>query len=374
MRKFTRLSPGVFNFHKIWVGKQEPCQVRSSSNARESFAITYSDFGDPRKVLRKESIPMPTELESSQILVKMLMAPINPSDINMIEGTYHIRPKLPSHVGNEGVGEVVDVGKSVENFQKGDWVLPAHAGWGTWRTYALCEESSVQKIKNDIPVLGAATLAVNPCTAYRMLKDFVPVKQGDIVIQNGANSSVGQCVIQLAREWGITTINIIRNRPDVDKLTSQLKDLGATHVVTEEFASSREMRDMVASLPKAPMLALNCVGGKSATELTRFLGQNGVMVTYGGMSKKPVVVPTGAFIFKEIRLAGYWNTQWNALNSKSPEKVKMYKDICDLMRAEKFFPPESDLVPFEKFEDAVAEAMVGFRQQKKVLVMDDKFF
>ena len=42
--------------------------------------------------------------------------------------------------------------------------------------------------------------------------DFVCVTSGDCVIQNGANSGVGQSVIQLAAAWGIKTINIIRDR------------------------------------------------------------------------------------------------------------------------------------------------------------------
>jgi trans-2-enoyl-CoA reductase len=48
----------------------------------------------------------------------------------------------------------------------------------------------------------------------------------------------------------------------------------------------------------APKLGLNCVGGKSASELIRKLGQKGVMVTYGGMSREPVTVPTSLLIFK----------------------------------------------------------------------------
>ena len=42
--------------------------------------------------------------------------------------------------------------------------------------------------------------------------NFVCVTSGDCVIQNGANSGVGQSVIQLAAAWGIKTINIIRDR------------------------------------------------------------------------------------------------------------------------------------------------------------------
>jgi mitochondrial enoyl-[acyl-carrier protein] reductase / trans-2-enoyl-CoA reductase len=80
----------------------------------------------------------------------------------------------------------------------------------------------------------AATMSVNPCTAYRMLKDFVPLKSGDVVIQNGANSAVGQCVIQMCRAEGIKSVNIVRNRPDVDQLKRELQDLGADFVLTEE--------------------------------------------------------------------------------------------------------------------------------------------
>jgi len=74
----------------------------------------------------------------------------------------------------------------------------------------------LQKIDNDIPVPYAATLGVNPCTAYRMLKDFVQLKPGDVVMQNGANSMVGLAVIQLAREMGLKTINIVRSDRLVD--------------------------------------------------------------------------------------------------------------------------------------------------------------
>lgn len=64
----------------------------------------------------------------------------------------------------------------------------------------------------------ASMFNVNPCTAYRMLKDFVALKPGDTVIQNGANSAVGQLVIQLCKIWGIKTVNIVRDRPDIENL------------------------------------------------------------------------------------------------------------------------------------------------------------
>ena len=71
-----------------------------------------------------------------------------------------------------------------------------------------------------------------------------------------------------------------------------LVGLGADVVLTEE-----EARVAWKDLPR-PRLALNCVGGSSATELCKALANNGVHVTYGGMSLKPVIVGTAHLIFK----------------------------------------------------------------------------
>ncbi|KAK3096960.1 hypothetical protein FSP39_005116 [Pinctada imbricata] len=216
----------------------------------------HSEFGDPRKVLYSKEKPIPENLGSTECLVKWLMAPINPSDINMIEGTYMIRNELPAVVGNEGVGEILDVGSSVTTFKLGDWVIPNGTGIGTWSTHGVVDNNRLMPIDKDIPRLSAATIMVNPPTAYRMLKDFVCLHEGDIVIQNGANSAVGQAVIQLAREWKYKTINIVRDRPDINDLVTSLKNLGADYVVTEEFVKSPKMKELIKSLPSQPKLAL----------------------------------------------------------------------------------------------------------------------
>lgn len=45
-----------------------------------------------------------------------------------------------------------------------------------------------------------------------MLANFESLKEGDWVLQNGANSQVGLAVIQIARERGLKTINFVRDR------------------------------------------------------------------------------------------------------------------------------------------------------------------
>ena len=345
--------------------------ARNFSSNGQSFAVMHSEFGDPTKVLYSKQDALPDKLGDSEVLVKWMMAPINPSDINMIEGTYMIRNQLPAVVGNEGVGEVLDVGTSVGSVKPGDWVIPNGTGIGTWATHRVVPQERLMKIDNDIPKLNAATLMVNPPTAYRMLTDFVCLHEGDFVIQNGANSAVGQAVIQLAHEWKYKTINIVRDRPDMDSLVASLKSLGADYVVTEEFCRKPEMKDLIKSLPAPPRLAFNTVGGASATELIRHLGDKGVMVTYGGMSKKPVTVPTGALIFKRVKLAGFWNAKWLQENSDNPERVKMFDELCSLIRDCKFLPPISDMVPIQNYQEAVNAALKGFRGKKTIFMMEE---
>jgi trans-2-enoyl-CoA reductase len=79
----------------------------------------------------------------------------------------------------------------------GDSVVPAQSGLGTWRDFGIHKGHDVFPIDKRLDRTTAAMFQVNPCTAYRMLHDFVELSPGDIVVQNGANSAVGRYVIQV---------------------------------------------------------------------------------------------------------------------------------------------------------------------------------
>ena len=75
-------------------------------------------------------------------------------------------------------------------------------------------------------------------SSYRMLEDFVSLKAGDVVVQNAANSMVGQAVIQLCKLKGVKTINLLRSRPDLGATVDYLKSIGGDVVVPEECVYS----------------------------------------------------------------------------------------------------------------------------------------
>ncbi|KAJ3056457.1 hypothetical protein HK097_006776 [Rhizophlyctis rosea] len=300
---------------------QFPSQVRKFfSPPTHADAMVFEQYGPPDKVMKLKRIPLPP-LSNHTVQIKFLAAPINPADLNQIQGTYPSKPTFHPDVGaiggNEGVAEVVAVGERVKNLTVGDWVIPTK-------------------------------------TAI-----------GDTVIQNGANSGVGQAVIQLAKAWGIKSINIIRDRPDIEDLTAKLKSFGADLILTEDQVRKFGTAEKIKQLGGLPKLGLNCVGGKSATNLVRLLGHSGHLVTYGGMSKEPLTLPTAPFIFQNLTCSGYWMTRWYGENS--PEKrVEMLEEIFGLIREGKFKEPWCEKVDFRNGEEAVKGSVEG---GKRVLVM-----
>lgn len=336
----------------------------SAALSPPSKALVYEQHGAPDAVTRIIE-RSPVEIKDNDVCVKMIAAPINPSDINRIEGVYPVRPQVPAVGGYEGVGEVHSIGSAVKGLSPGDLVIPCPPSSGTWQTYIVKEQSVWHKINKDTPVEYAATIIVNPLTALRMLEDFVNLNPGDAIVQNGATSIVGQCIIQLARIRGIHSVNIIRDRIGSDEVKEKLKKLGADEVYTESQLQVKNVKGLLAKIPE-PALGINCVGGNYASLVLKFLSEGGTMVTYGGMSKKPVTVSTSSFIFKDLSLRGFWLQKW--LDSdKSKGCREMIDYLLGLVRDGKL-KYEMELCPFNQFQTALDKALGKLGSQPKQVI------
>lgn len=227
------------------------------------------------------------------------------------------------------------------------------------------------KVPKELSIIDAATLTVNPATAYRMLIDYIELKPGDTVIQNGANSAVGQAVFQLCKHWNINCVGIVRKRSNLDELIEYLKDLGATEVLTEEQLRTTDI--FKSKKLQKPKLAFNCVGGKNATEMLRHIDHKGIMVTYGGMSREPVIAPTAALIFKDITFKGFWMTRWTKENYKSNVRINMFNELISLMINGKIKSVAHKMIKFNDYEIALNEALnpTGFSGEKLIFDFND---
>lgn len=345
--------------------------TRAVATRNFSLAVRFHENGPAEKVYKLEKMDAASankRLEADEVSLKMLAAPINPSDFNIAEGVYGVKPALPAFGGNEGVAQVVATGANVKGLSQGDWVVPANAPFGTWRQVATAKANEVIKVPNDIPVAYASSLVVNPSTAYRMLRDFKNLKPGDWIIQNGANSMVGMAVIQLAREMGVKTINIIReDRPEADKVLRLLDNLGGDINITDEYLGTAGSLEILKDLPPIS-LGLNCVGGEVGVDMARVLAPGATLVTYGNMSKKPLTVPEDLVTAKQLQLKGFWVAEWYKNNSLEA-RAAMLQDLARMVKENKltFFFEMHD---FDDFDFALSKAQEPFRFRKVVLNMD----
>ena len=76
------------------------------------------------------------------------------------------------------------------------------------------------------------------------------------------------------------------------------------------------------------------------------------MVTYGGMSRKPVSLATSHLIFKQIQLHGFWMGQWNEIQGRSEARMEMYREVGDLIaQVSDKVDTMRDLASFQMFRD-----------------------
>lgn len=143
-------------------------------------AIVYESNGDPASVLRAVTLPPPGPLSGRSINVKVLLSPINPSDVHAVHGSYPAQPaprklnvngeeKTLYLPGNEGLGEITEVGPDVKNVKGGDWVIFSKGQSGTWSSAQVLEEDDVIVVDKrlGISAVNVSTLIVSRSTGGR---------------------------------------------------------------------------------------------------------------------------------------------------------------------------------------------------------------
>jgi len=226
-----------------------------------------------------QEIPSP---KANEVLVKLLAAPINPLDIIVLQGLYPVKPEHKHSgepiLGYDGVGEILTCGAAVTNLAPGDLVVPSKFGTGTWRTHAILDAQSLQKVSRPADLSFAAILRISIAPAFCLVEDMRSLRPGDCIIQNAGTSVIAQMVVQFARRRGVHTISVVRDRPaaELDEVKKALRALGAHIVVSES-----ELADDADVKTKRITLALDSVFGSSGRGLVKALSTGGTYVQLG---------------------------------------------------------------------------------------------
>jgi S-(hydroxymethyl)glutathione dehydrogenase/alcohol dehydrogenase len=244
-----------------------------------------------------------------EVLVRWLYSGMCHSDLHVVTG--HFPMQLPFVLGHEGAGIVEQIGPGVTRVAPGDHVVSSfmpscgHCRWcatgrqplcdlgatnrlghlpngrypftgpggqygamctvGTFSQYAVCTQTSLVRIDDDLPMASASLVACGVPTGWGSSVYAADVQPGETVVIIGTGG-VGMNAVQGARHAGAH--NLIAVDPVALK-REQALEFGATHAVS--------------SIDEAAVLAL---------ELTRGVGADKAVITTDLVTEEQI---TGAF-------------------------------------------------------------------------------
>ena len=284
--------------------------------------IQFHSFGQPSLVARCVEVPDVGSPSAWEVVVEVEAFPINVADLAMLSGTYGTLPKLPATVGMEAVGKVIECGSAVKTLVPGDRVvLLGNNNWAERRKVPI---AAVHKVESLGDAAQLSMLKVNPATAYLLLNSFTSLGEGDWVLQTAPLSSVGQCVIQIAKAKGFKTLNIVHRA----EIKSDILARGGDVVLENGPDLAERVRATVGHDPI--QLALDAVAGPGVQRLAEALGEGGQIINYGMLSNESCTLSPDQTIFRGITLKGFWLSKVLNRMSKT-ERVTLFDTLSELM-------------------------------------------
>src|SRR5580693_3670122 len=270
-------------------------------------AAVFESFGEPSQVLNVREVPDPKP-GPGEVRVRMILSPINPSDLLVTQGLYGVLPRLPATPGFEGVGIVDEVGPGVLarvlNL-KGKRVVAINSAGGNWADMAIIPARQARPIPDDIPDEQAACYFVNPASVLAMVRHVLAVPKGEWLLQSAAGSTLGRMIIKLGRHDGFKTLNVVRRHEAID----ELKALGGDAVIA---SADGPIEEQVGRLTwnLGVNYAVVPVGADTGTGLFRSLAPGGRLLLYGTLSGEPIEVDPRLAISGPRSVEGFWLGHW----------------------------------------------------------------
>ncbi|TPM52602.1 zinc-binding dehydrogenase [Mesorhizobium sp. B1-1-4] len=245
----------------------------------------------------------------TQVLIKVSLASINPSDVAFIKGQYG-QPRVKGRpAGFEGVGVVV-AGGDDEPYPKslvGKRVAFATglSNWGSWADYAVAEAAACIPLLDTVRDEDGAAMIVNPLTALAMF-DIVSREGERAFIMTAGASQLCKLIIGLASEEGFRPIVTVRR----DEQIALLKEIGAAHVLNEkspDFEAS--LREVIKA--EQPRIFLDAVTGPLASAIFNAMPKRSRWIIYGRLDPEATIIrEPGQLIFQHKHIEGFWLSEW----------------------------------------------------------------
>jgi NADPH-dependent curcumin reductase CurA len=200
------------------------------------------------------TVPTPTTIRDSELIVRNIYAGVNASDVNFTAGVYKPGVKPPFDCGFEALGEVVAVGaKASAQYKLGDPVLTQC--FGAFSEYQVVPERNTHKVDSLDPRL--LPLEVSGVTAALALQEVAEPVAGETALVTAAAGGTGQFAVQLLKHvYGCKVIGTASG----DKKKEFLKSIGCDRVI--DYKSENVDKVLKQEFPTGVNIVYESVGGE----------------------------------------------------------------------------------------------------------------
>lgn len=299
-------------------------------------AVVKNDQKGTSLELVAKEVPKP---KPGFVLVKVHAAPINPSDLLFIRGSFgnpSLQPKPPVTLGFECSGTVADTGDGVNPDLKGKHVcflLNCHSPdfAGTWATYTVIPADAAVCVPDGVDLDAAAVTQANPPTAVGMWH-VIRTEKHKTIVQTAAASSLAKMLMKLCREKGVETVNVVRGEENV----KMLKELGAKYVLNSESSEfEKQLREVIEEVK--PSAFFDAVCGKVSELVLEAMPCDSTMYQYGSLGSEEIKINGTKLRSQNKTIKGF--VLYTILKQMSEEQKKEYMDFIwnDLKAGGKIF-------------------------------------
>ncbi len=238
-------------------------------------AIRIHEYGGP-EALRFEEVTVSSP-GARQLRLRQTAIGVNFIDTYERSGLYPV--KLPSGLGREAAGLVIEIGKNVTGFHVGERVAYTDGNAGAYAEERVVDAARVVKLPDSISDQQAAAMMLKGLTAWFLLRRCYRPRRNEFTLLHAATGGVGLIALQWAAALGAKVIAVVGS--------DEKAGLARAHGATEVIVSSRE--DIAARVreitkKKGVSVVYDGVGKDTFYASLDSLRPRGMMVSYGNAS------------------------------------------------------------------------------------------
>jgi len=245
-------------------------------------AVRVHTFGGPEVLQVEAHVPVP-EVGEEQVMVRVIVAGINPVETYIREGQYSRLPELPYCPGTDAAGYVHHVGRRVTTLKVGDRVFVSgnssfRNNSGSYAQFVVTDATYVFPLHPRLSFAQGASLGVPFFTAYKALILRARTKPGETVLVHGASGAVGTAAVQIARALGAIVVGTAGTKDGMDVVTrcgahhvfnhnhksyekKMVDHIGCFDVIIEHLANINLGHDVQMLKERARVMVVGCRGG-----------------------------------------------------------------------------------------------------------------